>query len=155
MGSIRSDDASLGAPTSGTFAVRYIGAQHQMNRPLTLGLLLCLAGFGAGIAIARLTHTSTGQRGNTSVRTTQTAPTTAQPGARASVLVAATPLPSLGVAPKRPKAPTRPVVPPPVAPPPPPPPPPPAIVPPPAPPPPPAPSARRQTPQTETAKPLH
>jgi hypothetical protein len=122
-----------------------------MNRPLTLGLLLCLAGFGAGIAIARLTHTSTSQRGNTSIRTTQTAPTTAQPGSHASVLVAATPLPSLGVAPKRPKAPTRPVVPPPVAPPPPP-----AIVPPPPPPPPPpAASARRQTPQTETAKPLH
>lgn len=120
-----------------------------MSRPLTLGLLLCLAGFGAGVGIAQLSGSSpAAERVATTVRTTQTAPSPA----RAEVLLAAAPLPDLGSAPKRRvvrrrtitrQQPAAPVAPPQ-----------PVVVPrPPLPPPPPPPPPKR--PKTETAKPLH
>jgi hypothetical protein len=116
-----------------------------MSRPLTLGLLLCLVGFGVGVAVAQL-------RGG---QTTSSVPRPASTeAARRAVLADAAPLPPLGAAPKpkviRPKPVPRPVTPRPLTPVP--------VTPPPVavprPPPPPA-TARPQKRRTETAKPLH
>lgn len=77
------------------------------GRPLLLGLLLCLTGFGAGIGIARQPDkSSTDQPAATAVSALRTAP------ARRT-FHAAEPLPALGRTPKRPRPDPQPAVPPP------------------------------------------
>jgi hypothetical protein len=88
---------------------------RRLSRPLTIAMLVCLTGFGAGTGAARLTNGAATQDertiGHTTVPTTNPAPTP-------QILDGADPLPRLAPAPK-PKPTTTKVTPPPVAPPPP------------------------------------
>jgi hypothetical protein len=70
------------------------------NRLLTLGLVLCVAGLGAGIGIARLSGGSSGL-GLAEVAEAVQSGSAARATVRPAELVAAPALPSLGAAPKR------------------------------------------------------
>jgi len=121
---------------------------RKLGRPLTIALLVCLTGFGAGAGAALLTAGSAAQDERTIGRTTASA---TNPAATPQILDGADPLPRLAPAPKQKPKTTKstppPVVPPPVVPAP--------VTPPPATPPRPAtPPAPPPPPPTEKATPL-